>query len=84
MTTIKLLNCVDLDIQHNNTPYFVSESAQQQWFSSKAIHTHENCIYHRKNSNLRVNHHIDDIDTCNYVMVNNDDKWFYYFVIDKL
>ena len=84
MTIIKLLNCPDLDIQHNNTPYFESESAQQQWFTGKTIHSHENCNYHRKNSNLRVNHHIDDIDTCNYVMVNNDDKWYYYFVIDKL
>ena len=85
-TDIHLLNVPELDVQHNHTFSFGSKEQQLNYFLSKKVKTIENVNYHRKNNNLKVNYHIDELQFVNYVMINNEvplNKWYYYFVIDR-
>ena len=86
-TDIHLLNVPELDAQYNHTFTFGTFNQQIQFFLSRTEFTIENVNYHRKNNNLKVNYHIDDLGLVNYVMVNNEqpkNKWYFYFVIDKV
>ena len=85
-TDIHLLNVPELDVQHNHTFSFANKEQQLNYFLSKKVKTIENVNYHRKNNNLKVNYHVDELQFVNYIMVNNDtplNKWYYYFVIDR-
>ena len=85
-TDIHLLNVPELDVYHNHTFAFANKEQQLNYFLSRKINTIENVNYHRKNNNLKVNYHIDDLQFVNYVMINNEkplNKWYYYFVIDR-
>ena len=85
-TDIHLLNVPELDVQHNHTFSFGSKEQQLNYFLSKKVKTIENVNYHRKNNNLKVNYHVDELQFVNYIMVNNDtplNKWYFYFVIDR-
>ena len=85
-TDIHLLNVPELDIQHNHTFSFANKQQQLNYFLSKKVNSIENVNYHRKNNNLKVNFHIDELQFVNYVMINNEvplNKWYYYFVIDR-
>ena len=86
-TDIHLLNVPELDAQYNHTFTFGTFNQQIQFFLSRTEFTIENVNYHRKNNNLRVNYHVDDLRLVNYVMLNNEvplNKWYFYFVIDKV
>ena len=85
-TDIHLLNVPELDVQHNHTFSFGNKEQQLNYFLSKKVKTIENVNYHRKNNNLKVNYHVDELQFVNYIMVNNDtplNKWYFYFVIDR-
>ena len=85
-TDIHLLNVSELDVHHNHTFSFANKEQQLNYFLSKKVQTIENVNYHRKNNNLKVNYHIDELQFVNYVMINNEkplNKWYYYFVIDR-
>ena len=85
-TDIYLLNVPELDVHHNHTFTFASYNQQINYFLGKTIKSIENVNYHRKNNNLRVNYHIDELQFVNYVMINNEEplnKWYFYFVIDR-
>lgn len=83
-TDIYLINSPRQDSNYNHTPYFKSLTSQINWYASKRVYTIDNANYQRKNNNLKVNYHIDDVSIVNYVMVNNNDKWYFYFVMDKV
>lgn len=83
-TDIYLINSPEQDSNYNHTPYFTSLTAQLNWYASKRVYTIDNANYQRKNNNLKVNYHIDDVALVNYVMVNNGEKWYFYFVMDKV
>ena len=83
-TDIYLINSSQQDINYNHTPYFSSLTSQISWYASKRVYTIENANYQRKNNNLKVNYHIDDLALVNYAMVNNNNKWYFYFVADKV
>lgn len=84
-TDIYLINSPEQDSNYNHTPFFTSLTSQLNWYASKRVYTIDNANYHRKNNNLKVNYHIDDLALVNYVMVNNNDsKWYFYFVMDKV
>ena len=86
-TDIHLLNVPELDIYYNHTFSFGSYDQQISYFLGTKVYSIENVNYHRKNNNLKVNYHIDDLRFVNYIMVNNDkpiSKWFFYFVIDRI
>lgn len=85
-TDIHLLNVPELDIHHNHTFSFANKDQQLNYFLSKKVQSIENVNYHRKNNNLKVNYHIDELQFVNYIMINNEtplNKWYYYFVIDR-
>ena len=85
-TDIHLLNVPELDINHNHTFSFGTKEQQLNYFLSKKVQSIENVNYHRKNNNLKVNFHIDELQFVNYIMINNEiplNKWYYYFVIDR-
>ena len=85
-TDIHLLNVPELDVHHNHTFSFANKDQQLNYFLSKKVTSIENVNYHRKNNNLKVNYHIDELQFVNYVMINNEkplNKWYYYFVIDR-
>ena len=84
-TDIYLINSPEQDSNYNHTPYFTSLTAQLNWYASKRVYTIDNANYQRKNNNLKVNYHIDELALVNYVMVNNNEsKWYFYFVMDKV
>ena len=83
-TDIYLINSPEQDSNYNHTPYFTSLTSQLNWYASKRVYTIDNANYQRKNNNLKVNYHIDDVALVNYVMVNNGEKWYFYFVMDKV
>ena len=83
-TDIYLINSSQQDINYNHTPYFSSLTNQINWYASKRVYIIENANYQRKNNNLKVNYHIDDLSLVNYAMVNNNSKWYFYFVADKV
>ena len=85
-TDIHLLNVPELDVHHNHTFSFANKEQQLNYFLGKKVTSIENVNYHRKNNNLKVNYHIDELQFVNYVMINNEkplNKWYYYFVIDR-
>ena len=85
-TDIHLLNVPELDVHHNHTFSFANMDQQLNYFLSKKVQSIENVNYHRKNNNLKVNYHIDELQFVNYIMINNEtplNKWYYYFVIDR-
>ena len=85
-TDIHLLNVPELDIHHNHTFSFANKNQQINFFLEKKVLSVENVNYHRKNNNLKVNYHVDELQYVNYVMLNNDmpsNKRYFYFVIDR-
>lgn len=80
-TTIHLLNCKDINREH--TPSFLTRDEQLQYFLSKKIKTIENNQYTRENQILKVKGHVDDLLPINYLCLNNNRKWYYYFVLNK-
>ena len=83
-TDIRLLRVPELDVGHNHSFTFENVDAQASFFISRTDRIIENVNYHRKNRNLRVNYHCDEMVYVNYVMINNDQpraKWYYYFVL---
>ena len=83
-TDIHLINSPNQDVNYNHTPYFSSLTNQINWFLSKTVISIENANYHRKENNVKVGYHVDELQLVNYLMVNNGKKWFFYFVMDKV
>ena len=74
---------VPLENDYKHTLYFTSKENQQSYFSSKKLKECSNFVYQRKDQEISVPYHYDDIYTCNYVMYQNskyNNKWFYSFV----
>ena len=85
-STIKLLQGVSLDPSYLNTIYFVSTTAQYNYFSSKAKYTLQNYSYQRTGAGvIRVGLPESGLHDCSYLMFQNttyESKWFYAFIID--
>jgi len=76
---------VPLDSTYKNTLYFSNKSAQQSYFESKIKKSYTGFTYLRKDNQIYVPDHIDNIYNANYVMYQNThykDKWFYAFIKD--
>jgi hypothetical protein len=59
---------------------FSNVTAQINYFSSKTLHTESDIIYIKKDDCIRSGIHADIMNTCNYVMYNNNGKWYYAFI----
>lgn len=76
---------VPLENDYKNTLYFNSKEDQNNYFKSKVLKEYDTFTYLRKDNQIQVPEHYDNIYTCNYVMYQNSnysDKWFYCFVKD--
>lgn len=74
-----------LDAKYKNTLYFTSKESQQEYFQSVVKKSYTGFTYLRKDNQIYVPEHIDNIYDCNYVMYQNTfykDKWFYAFIKD--
>lgn len=81
-TDVFLLKC-PLEMDNNHQLNFANATAQYNYFHSLPKIECENFSYQRKDGIIRVNEHIDDIISYNYVMYRNDNysqKWFYAFI----
>ena len=86
-TTLYLLS--DINISEENQIDFDSETAQNTYFLSKKVLTlinSENNLdfkYIRENNSINVGYYIDELASVNYVMYNNNNKWYYEKITSK-
>ena len=76
---------VPLDSSYKNTLYFTSKASQHSYFESVVKKSYTGFTYLRKDNQIYVPDHIDNIYDANYVMYQNTfykDKWFYAFIKD--
>lgn len=92
-STVYLLRGVPLDNTYQNTIYFASAQAQQNYFlaTSSPYYNYSPILinllsYQRvKEGVLRINRSADSIYNYNYMMFQNttqNTKWFYAFILD--
>lgn len=81
-----LLSNVDLDPDYNYTLDFDNEIAQHAYFENKVanvlLHT-DDYSYIRADQSIKVYANIDTLNSVNYLMYKNADKWYYGFVTKK-
>lgn len=81
-----LLSNVDLDPDYNYTLDFDNETAQHTYFENKVanvlLHT-DDYSYIRADQSIKVYANIDTLNSVNYLMYKNADKWYYGFVTKK-
>ena len=84
-TDIHLLNVPELDVQHNHSFTFGSYNQQVTYFLDKTVYSIDNANFQRRDNNLRVNYHVEELRFVNYVMINHNpsQQWYFYFVVDR-
>ena len=82
---IHLLKVPELDPSYENTYLFEFQGSQLKFFQSREQEVLRNYTYIRKESKIRINKHIDEIHSINYIMYKNKhNKWYYAFIMDKI
>ena len=82
---IYLLNVPELDVNNNNSIDFINLDKQYDFFISRLQRQVNGTKFIRKQvPDIKVKFNLDELRLCNYVMINNDNKWYYYFIIDKV
>ena len=83
-TTIKILRDIRIDSSYLHTIWFITQTAQYNYFSAKAKYTLANYSYQRVSSNvIRVGLTQASLRDCSYIMFQNtayESKWFYAFI----
>lgn len=85
-TTVYLMNCYMLDINHNHTVNFKSKLNQINWFMNKVTYIMNECRYIKKEESLVIDKYVNssEIRKTNYCMIRNDEgKEEFYFVTNK-
>lgn len=88
-SVVYLLKDVDLDADSEHTIDFDNAEQQQNYFNSKIdrtlLNTDENAdfTYIREQQAIAVPFNIDALFGVNYLMYNNDNKWYYAYIIRK-
>lgn len=85
-TSVYLMNCYMLDINHNHTVNFNNKVNQINWFMNKVTYIMNDCRYIKKEESLVIDKYINssEIRKSNYCMIRNDEgKEEFYFVINK-
>lgn len=83
-TDIFLLKC-PLTLSNKHQITFQNEEAQHSYFNSLPKIEMNDGSYQRKDSVIRFDGHIDEIQEFNYCMYRNEnysEKWFYAFITD--
>lgn len=83
-TTISFLKGIPWEEDYQHTAFFLTSTAQQQYFQSKIKYTVAQQSYTRvKRGVIRVQIKAENLYDCNYLMFNNisfGNKWFYAFI----
>ena len=82
---IYLLNVPELDVNNTNSIDFNNLDKQIEFFTSRVQREVTGTKFIRKQvPDIKVKFNLDELRLCNYVMINNDNKWYYYFILDKV
>ena len=79
ITKVYLLR-VPLDSDYKHTMYFADAAAQTEYMIGRRTHTFEDFTYQRKDGVIRIPLAYDEAVKSNYVMYQNDSKWYYCFI----
>lgn len=80
-----LINCNELDVQHNHTPYFSNGDKQLTWFMNKPHIILDDTKYSKINTVINVNYNLSQLQIYNYCIYYDDylHKYIYNFIIRK-
>ena len=82
---IYMCNVPELDVNNTNSIDFKNLDKQYEFFTSRVQREVTGTKFIRKQvPDIKVKFNLDELRLCNYVMINNDSKWYYYFIIDKV
>lgn len=85
LNEIWLCHCPEIDINHNHTPLFLLKENQYKYFEKRRKILLEDNYYLRRNSSIKVNKTLKELELCDYMMYyqQNESKPYYYFIADK-
>ena len=86
MSKLQLLNINFLNNTYENTIDFASEEAQNTYFTSRvftSLDLGDDYAYVRERQQIVVDFTKDQLQGVNYLRFNNDNKWWYAFIISK-
>ena len=81
-----LLSNVEIDPDNEYTIDFDNEQSQHNYFVGKisdVLETTGDFSYIRKDADVKVEKSIDDLMSVNYLMFNNNNKWWYAHITNK-
>ena len=80
-----LINCNELDVQHNHTPDFSNKDRQLTWFMNKPHLVLEDTKYSKINTIINVNYNLSALQIYNYCIYYDEylHKYIYNFIVKK-
>lgn len=83
ITKADLLSQVPLKPNDDNVMSFVNAAARESYFNGKVFMAETNIQYMKEQDEYKVNANYDDvIANCNYLRFNNENRWFYAFIME--
>lgn len=84
MGAVYLASLPFLDVDYENVIDFESENSQISFFNSKVVSAiNVNTRIDSEKQTLTIEKKLYDLDKIDYLMLNDNNKWYYYFVIEK-
>lgn len=80
-----LINCNELDVQHNHTPDFSNKDSQLNWFMKKPHLILDDTKYSKINTVINVNYNLSQLIIYNYCIYYDEylHKYIYNFIVRK-
>ena len=80
-----LINCNELDVQHNHTPDFSNKDRQLNWFMNKPHLVLDDTKYSKINTIINVNYNLSKLQIYNYCIYYDEylQKYIYNFIVKK-
>lgn len=80
-----LINCNELDVQHNHTPDFSNKDRQLNWFMNKPHLVLDDTKYSKINTIINVNYNLSALQIYNYCIYYDEylRKYIYNFIVKK-
>lgn len=83
-TSYYLLNVHELSPSYDNSVTFDNKASQLQWFMSRKMYQFDDVQYMRKTRNIIiVPLNIAQLDLCNYCIINNGGRPYFYFILER-
>lgn len=81
-SNIYILKGIPLDNRYVNTLSWENEAAQYNYFYNNRSYIMRDGSYVRSQNIFRAAAKYDDLEGCNYLMYQNENKWYYAFITD--